>query len=193
MNSYDKPGSLDGAIDEAVREMMHMDPRPGLRQRVAGSIGARSQRTDGLRLGLAWAASLAAVGIVSVLVFRSPVAPPPVVSPRVAEVPPAVSDIPQAEPQAAEATRTTPARPRRRQDPAPESIFGPRANRLTAASVPAAVPPPLRGGDVDDAMVLHMPANPGGLPRITPIGVTPIHVAPIAIEPLSVSPLSHRR
>jgi hypothetical protein len=191
MSNYDTPGSLDGAIDDVVREMMQVDPRPGLRQRVAGSIGARRQRTDGFRLGLAWAASLAVVAIVSVLLFRSPEPSQPVHPPQVAVAPPAVPASPQAGPQAVEARRTAPARVTQRRDPAPESIFGPRADRVAAASVAPSVTATTAPADAD--AIVDLPSFPGALPRITPIGVAPIHVTPLAITPLSVSALSHRR
>ena len=70
MSSYDKPGSLDGIIDEAVREMMQVDPRPGLRHRVARSISARPQRTHGFRIGLATLA-VAMVILAAMLVWRT--------------------------------------------------------------------------------------------------------------------------
>ncbi len=53
MSNYDKPGSLDGAIDEAVRVMMQVDPRPGLRNRVVRSIGAPPPRRRALQFGFA--------------------------------------------------------------------------------------------------------------------------------------------
>jgi hypothetical protein len=191
MSNFDRPGSLDGAIDDAVREMMQVDPRPGLRQRVAGSIGARPQHRASFRHGFAWAASFAVVAIVSALLFRSPEPSQPVHPPQVAVAPPAVPASPQAGPQAVEARPTAPPRVPPRRDPAPESIFGPRANRVAAASVAPSVPvtPAPAGADA----IVDLPPIPGALPPITPIGVAPIHVTPIAITPLSVSALSHRR
>jgi hypothetical protein len=191
MSNYDKPGSLDGAIDDAVREMMQVDPRPGLRQRVEGSIGSRPQQRTGLRLGFAWAASFAVVAIVSVLLFRSPEPSQPVHPPQVAVAPPAVPASPQVGPRAVEARRPAPPRVTRRRDPAPESIFGPRANRVTAASVAPSAPVTPTPADAD--AIVDLPPSPWALPRITPIGVIPIHVTPISITPLSVSALSHRR
>jgi hypothetical protein len=191
MSDYDKAGSLDGAIDDAVRQMMQVDPRPGLRQRVAGSIGARPQRADSFRRGFAWAASLAVVAIVSVLLLRSPEQAQPVLTPQMAEAPPAAPASPQAGPQAVAAPRTAAGRAAHRRDPAPEAIFGPRANRVVAASVPTGVPSLSSTSDPD--VMIAMPPVPGGLPPIAPIGMAPIQVAPIAIEPLSVSPISHRR
>jgi hypothetical protein len=191
MSNYDKPGSLDGAIDDAVREMMQLDPRPGLRQRVAGSIGSRPRQRTGLRLGFALAASFAVVAIVSGLLFRSPEPSQPAQPPQVTVAPPAVPASPQVGPQAVDVRRTAPPRVTRRRDPAPESIFGPRANRVAAASVPpsAAITPNPADADV----IVDPPSVPGTLPRITPIGVAPIRVTPISITPLSVSALSHRR
>lgn len=186
MTKYDKPGPLDGAIDDAVREMMQVDPRPDLRRRVTGAIGARPRRVDGVRLGLVWAASLAAVAVASVMLFRSPEPAQPVLAPQAAEASRAMSAPPTAEPAAAAAPRTARTRAPRPRDPAPESIFGPRADRVAAASVPVGTPETSPAA-ADDAVTLDSAPVPGGLPRIAPIGLIPIQVAPIAIEPLSVS------
>lgn len=190
MSSYDKPGSLDGAIDEAVREMMQADPRPGLRHRVTASIGARPHRTYGFRLGVA-AVALAMMLLASVLVLRSPDPPKPVQAPQVAEAP-AARAIPPAGPQAAEAAplmaMPPPSQSRRRPSPTPESIFGARTDRIVAASVPMTpVEASAAGIPVDS------PLMPEGRSAIMPITLAPIHIAPLAIQPLSVSALPIRK
>lgn len=193
MNHYDKAGALDGAIDAAVREMMRVDPRPGLRQRVTRAIGPRRQPVGGFRAGLAWAAALTIVAAGSVLVLRSPEpAQPPAIS-RGVTAPPAAPAVPSTVPHAAAVVPPpgTPRAPAPRREPAPESIFGPRADRVAAASLPS---PGASGGAPPVAeSVVPATETPGGVPAIAPIVLTPIQVAPIAVEPLSVSPVRLRR
>lgn len=200
MNSHDRPGVLDEAIDAAVRGMMQVDPRPGLRHRVTRSIGARPSRFFGFRLGLA-AAAMAVMILAAVLVVvqRSPGFVPPAAGPQVAKAPPAARAVPPAGPRAREAAAESAAltlpgplpvatRARRRTVATPESIFGPRSSRVAAASVPGLADEPADAGLAVD-VVLPL----AGRTAISPIIVAPIGVTPLAIEPLSVSALPTRR
>ena len=192
MSNFDKPGRLDGAIDDAVREMMQVDPRPGLRHRVAGAIDAGPRQSGGFRASLALAAALTLVVIGWLGVSRSSESVQPVAAPQTVTVPSAVPAIPPAGPQTVDSSSPRAAvSTSRRPTPAPESIFGARSPRVSAASVALAAPagPALEDGD---AMVLPF-SVPGGLPAIPPIALAPIRVVPLAIEPLTVSALSHRR
>lgn len=192
MSNYDRPGPLDGAIDDAVREMMQLDPRPGLRHRVAGAIGARPPHEGGFRVGLAWAAALAVVGLASVLLLRSPEPAAPVTPPQVAAAPPAaVPALPAAGPQAIEAPPPAPRAAVGQREPAPESIFGPRADRVAAASVRDAtgVPEPADSRASAAPALPRVPAP--GLAPLAPIRVSPIELSPLAIEPLTVGALPH--
>lgn len=191
MSNFDKPGPLDGAIDDAVREMMQVDPRPGLRHRVAGAIDAGSRQSGGFRASLALAAALTLVVIGWLGVSRSPESAQPLAVPQTVAVPPAPASLPQTGPHAVDPPPPAAVSSSRRANPAPESIFGARSPRVSAASVPMAAVPAVAGGDAMD-LALSSPI-PGGLPLIPPIVLAPIHVAPLALEPLTVSALSHRR
>ena len=193
MSNYDKPGSLDGAIDEAVREMMQVDARPGLRNRVARSISAPRQRTYGFRLGFV-AVALAVVVLASLLILRPSGPAGPVPAPQAAESTPAVPATPMAGPQAVEppaVAATAPAgatRPRRRTLPTPESIFGPRRDKVAATSIPTrSLETP-----VADPW-LEFAAGAAGRVALTPITLAPIQIAPLAIQPLFIGGLAPRK
>ncbi|MBA3639494.1 MAG: hypothetical protein H0W53_09440 [Acidobacteria bacterium] len=192
MSSYDKPGPLDGAIDEAVRTMTAVDPRPGLRRRVTHAISTPPRRTYGLRFGLA-AVGLVAVALVSIIVWRPSTPARPVHAPQVAETAPAAPAPPLAGPQAVEApvppaAAPTPVRPRPRVMPTPESIFGPRQGKVAAASVPRA-----RASSAAEAFWLDVPADAARWSAVAPLIFQPMMVAPLAIQPLFVGGLSPRR
>ena len=192
MTSYDKPGPLDGAIDRAVREMMVVDPRPGLRHRVAHAIKAPPRRAYGFRFGLA-ALGLVMVALVSIMVWRPSNPARPVPAPQVAATAPAAPATPLAGSQAAEAPvppalAPVPARPRPRAMPTPESIFGPRRGQVAAASVP-----PTRAASAADAFWLNVPVDAARWSAMTPLTFQPMMVVPLAIQPLLVGSLSPRK
>ena len=184
MSNYNKPGSLDGAIDEAVREIMQVDPRPGLRTRVARSINAPRQRGRGFRFGFA-AVAVAMVVLASILILRRPDSAAPVPAPQVAETTPAAPVAPITGPQAVEkaVTASTPppaaTPPRRRTAPTPESIFGPRRDRVAATSVPT-LPATSRFADP----WLEFTAGAAARVALTPITLVPIQIVPFAIQPV---------
>ena len=194
MSSYDKPGPLDGAIDQAVREMMTIDPRPGLRRRVTNSIKIPSHRAPGLRFGLA-ALGVVMAALLSIVVGRQSDPARPVHAPQVAVTAPAAPATPLAGPQAIEplppavsapelarprAKATTPA-------PTPESIFGPRQGRVAAASVSS------RSAAAVAAVWVAIPADAARWSAMTPITFQPMMVVPLAIQPLFTGPRSPRK
>lgn len=192
MSNHDKPGSLDGAIDAAVREMMQVDARPGLRYRVARAISAPPPRRQGFRLGLA-AIGLTLVALMSVFVIRPAKPATPVHAPQVAEAPVAPA-IPLAGPQAVEAGAValapvaSPSQSRRRTMPTPDSIFGPRSDRVAAASVPSAPTAPVH----PDAFSEPAESREGRF-GIMPIMLEPIRVTPLSIQPLFADTMPSRR
>lgn len=130
--------TLDRAIDHAVREMMHVDPRPGLRQRVLHRLNDRPQRGTWLRVGaLATAATLAVVLFATTIERRSELQP---ASPgQVAVQSSAPGALPPEPPTADEKPETAsppPVETATRAEPKPESIFGPRTDRVRGASTP---------------------------------------------------------
>jgi hypothetical protein len=183
MSSHEKWGSLDGAIDQAVREMMQVDARPGLRHRVARAISAPPHQPRRFGFGVV-AFAVALMVITSVLVLRPSRPATPVHAPQVATTSPAAPVAPLAGPTAVDAPRRAPnfaAAPMRSQDrpaPTPESIFGPRRTRVAAASIPLIAAEPTT---VETWVELPRDAERSGIARIT---VAPIEVAPLAIQPL---------
>jgi hypothetical protein len=187
MLSNETPGRLDRAIDRAVGELMQVDPRPGLRHRVAGRLDAPVRRTSWI-VQAATAAVLVAVMVVSWMLLRGPAAPP--AAPSQTAVSPALAPAtPPAQTHASIPTPVTtePARvPARRPQTRLEADFGPRRGRVAAANVDTAKP---RG-----AAYAASPLPPGGaVAPIAPIMILPIEVQPIVIAPLTFSAMPIRR
>lgn len=190
MSNYDPPSGLDAAIDETVRDMVQRDPRPGLRRRVTGEIGAR---TTGAvrRFGFGWVAALAMLVLATTLfMLRSPQPSQPVAAPQVAVAPPAAPVSPPAVPQAADPRPVArPPAAAKAREASPEEIFGPRSPRVGAASVPVARRP--SGSPADP--VRHQVLVVQAMAAVLPITVAPIHVAPILVEPLVMGVLQKRK
>ena len=194
MSSYDKPGPLDGAIDQAVREMMTIDPRPGLRRRVTNTIKIPSRRSPGLRFGLA-ALGVVMAALLSIVVWRQSEPARPVHAPQVAATAPAAPATPLAGPQAVEtappaASAAAPVRPRPKATtpaPTPESIFGPRQGRVAATSVPS------RSAASAAAFWAGIPADAARWSAMTPITFQPMMAVPLAIQPLLTEVRSPRK
>lgn len=193
MTSYDKRGPLDGAIDRAVREMMTVDPRPGLRHRVTHSIKTPAPRSHGFGFGLA-ALGLVVVALVSIMVWRPSTPAGPVHAPPVAVKAPAAPAAPLAGSQAVQAPVAPPSapvaapvRPRPNVMPTPESIFGPRQEKVAAASLP-----PARVTSAIDAFWLNVPMDAARWSALAPITFQPVMVVPLAVQPLLVRGRSPR-
>src|SRR5262245_65813028 len=67
---------LDRAIDRAVREMMQVDPAPGLRRRVLSRINAPTERRAVPALRYTFAAAALAVLVLSISLMPGHVEPP---------------------------------------------------------------------------------------------------------------------
>ncbi len=169
---------LDEAIDRTVREMMDVDPRPGLSRRVRARLDA--PRATWLTLPrLAAGAALVGVAIIAiVLVTRTP------------------APVPQ---QVSVAREPGSGAPRVEHVPAPSSQPVERPSRIkpTRASVPAA---PLES-TMEDIPPFVSTVNVEPLEPIAPIAMSPVEprsidppgiaVRPLApLEPLRVDPLS---
>jgi hypothetical protein len=187
------PSPLDRAIDRAVRDMMHLDPPPGLRRRVASRLARTSTRPSGVFPWYAMAAAaLVLLALVAGVLRRdAPKAPP--AAPR-AVVQTAPLDRPYTEPLTARPS--TPARPTpsraagsrsaRIVMPRIKNVFGPRNEGITAATLETTDAPPAQtaGSAVGDAG-LPGPAEPITIPLIV--------IPPLAVEPLHIEPLPIRR
>jgi hypothetical protein len=182
MHSDEEHGRLDGAIDRAVRGMMQIDPRPGLRHRVEGRLAARPGRAFWIRSATA-AAALFAVVLVSWTLLRTP-APPPVPQSRNVVSPAPAPDVRPGPPEPAAPQARTPRPTALHPQPAAEAVFGPRRDRVSAANVghhaevaPAAAP----------EAPYEQPSFAGTIAPIAPILIAPIEIAPITIAPLTVT------
>ena len=179
MHSNEERGRLDGAIDRAVRGMMQIDPRPGLRHRVEGRLAARPGRA--LWIGPATAAAaLSAVVLVSWTLLRTPDAPPAPQSRIAVSLAPA-PDVRPGPPEPVAPQDRTPRPTALHPQPPAAAVFGPRRDRVSAANVgrvaevaPAAAP-------------YEQPSFAGAVAPIAPILIAPIEIAPITIAPLTVS------
>lgn len=146
-------GTLDVAIDRAVRRMMAAEPPPGLRQRVLARL--RQRETPSWRFGLlpqfalAGAAAVVIILGVSMMMMRPgvTVAPPPPQSAAVAPSSPAPAppEPPSARPAPVEreaapqtATAAGPRQERLPEPPQMTDVFGARDPRVAATSVPSA-------------------------------------------------------
>src|SRR5262245_3404152 len=174
--------SVDAAIDRAVRDMLAVEPRPGMRQRVLARIN-EPQRRPALWPMLAGATALAAIVTIALLnrsqqsaIVAPPVAPPVVVATRepAAEPKPA---IPVAPPTATPAAPPRP--PRASARPAPERRMV-QATVYTAPAEPFDVVPEIT--EMNPIRVAAIAANQeiGG----KEISVTLLHMPEITVEPI---------
>jgi hypothetical protein len=162
---------LDRAIDRAVREMMQVDPAPGLRRRVLLRINAPVEHRAVPLLRYGFAAAVLAIVVFSITLLPGqveppapPEAPPPLVaggiSPVVLELRmPGTADSPPASPQITNEPILM---------PRVTNVFGDRRSDVSAASV--------REPDV-------------AAPRVTPDRLTPLTIVPLSARPLVIEPL----
>lgn len=174
--------------------MMQVDPPTGLRYRVARRLHrGRAQRS----FVAAFTAAAVVIAIVgSWMVLRGRYSAP-TVAPHHALAPQAQPQIPAgASPTSAAVTTaatqaaandTPPVATRPRGIPRPTVVFTGAPDRVSAASVPAAAPPP-SAVDLPPA-----DAAQGVMPGLPPITIAPITVPPIVITPLRVSPITDRK
>lgn len=178
-------GRLDNAIDRAVRGLMQIDPIPGLRQRVADRLQAPARRGSWLTPAMATAAVLALV-VATIWLRSSETQPVPTPQVAVAPAPAAAptGDAPRAGTPASESRPT----PQVARTPAPsETIFGPRRDRVTAASLTEGS----RKGD--PVAVLDPYPIADDWPTLPPITIEPIVIRPITISPMFVTFLPERK
>jgi hypothetical protein len=167
---------LDRAIDRAVREMMQLDPPPGLRRRVLSRLNAPSERQALPFMRYALAAAAVVAGVLVVPVTRllehveppTPPRPPAIVvtgAPRVtADL--RVAPIGEAPPSAAQGTQIT-----RERIPMPRvtNVFGTRSGEASAATVRS-----------------NEPARRTRPQSLAPLTIVPLSARPIVIEPLVI-------
>jgi len=188
MHSKEERGRLDSAIDRAVRGLMQVNPRPGLRHRVASRLGAPAPRISWM-LPTAATAALFVVVLVAWMLLHAPggsPAPQSHIAVTPATTPDSHPTVPVPVQPAASAPRT-PARPPQRRS---EAVFGPRRDRVAAANVASVgtiAPMPAANAPYEP------PALTGTVAPLAPILIAPIEVEPITIMPLTVTALRIRR
>lgn len=179
-------GKLDAAIDRAVRQMVALEPPPGLRHRVLARLKQRETPAWGFfpRFALAGAALAVVILAVTMIQPNAPVAVPQE-SAVVATASPAPEAAPSSVSQApadAVAPSSGTAQPRREPLPAPPQmaeVFGTRDSRVAAASV---VDVPL-----DDPSTPE--TEPGTTFRSPIAGLPPLRIEDLKVLPLQVTPL----
>ena len=195
--------TIEKAIDRAVRDMIQIDPRPGLRRRVLSrlktSAGPQALGSFGPWGGRPWVLSAAAAVLViafALLFVRSDEKPREVAQtpapsgpstrstpsiPSPASIPPTRSDGVTAR------SRILPADQRQgRTESRSEAIFGPQRDRVTAATIDRASTP------ADHVSPLPLDDVPSALPPVTITPLLPIseiRVAPIEIQRITIPPL----
>lgn len=178
---------IDDAIDRAVRDIMGVEPRAGLRGRVL-------DRLERPRAGLfalprlAGAAAMVAIAVIAFLVMRP--APERIPPPEIASAtaPVGAPDTPpagEAAPAPAAAAEPAPPQevprtaPRRTRTPAGLDIVEfPARGVVAAATVAGAMPP---AGEAVE--VVPMPLDPGA----QPIAIQAIRIEPLAVDRIVVA------
>jgi hypothetical protein len=165
---------LDRAIDRAVREMMHVDPAPGLRRRVLSRLNAPIEPRPHPLMRYAFAVVALAVVVLSVTLMWDHVEPPtpPKAPPIMATgVPIELSPAPGIkEPPRPADTTSAPITRERIPMPRVTNVFGNRRPGVSAATD--------RGTD-----------NVGRASSAVRHSIAPEMLAPLAIVPLSARPI----
>jgi hypothetical protein len=170
---------LDRAIDRAVRDMMHVDPRPGFRRRVLARLDPEPVQSMFSRVALVGA--VIAILILAVMVIlpgrRSELRP--TLAQR--EAPPSTTAPQPAAPSNSSPSRT-PVPPRRTPGLTRERIPMPRVANVFGSGRTG-----VAAASVDDNTVWPAPAPPQDLPGApAPLVIPPIEPpAPLVIPPLN--------
>jgi hypothetical protein len=182
---HDSP--LDLAIDRAVRDMMQVDPAPGLRRRVLSRLQPASSQRPPLALRFGWMAVGVAV-VLAALIYTSnrstaPAAVDPASSQATTVLPPA-RDADGVSPPAAIVAPTAPrVRPRGTHEaiamPRVANVFGPSARTAAAAAT----------AESDDIMWPTPSAAPPDSGALAPLAIPPLTAAPIETPPIVIAPL----
>jgi hypothetical protein len=196
----ERRGRLDHAIDRAVREMVQVDPRPGLRHRVANRLaeveppGAGSLVTFAFarRYVVAAAAAALLITVAGLGLLRGPEPGPEVdvvestsAVAAAPSLPPAPGSEPTTEPVGAARAVRVPPPATAPIPPARDGIFGERNGRIRAANIPAERADV--AADADRRVEPSLPLVDGGIPPIEAITIEPIRLAPLTIRPLTLS------
>jgi hypothetical protein len=187
---HDSP--LDRAIDRAVREMMQVDPAPGLRRRVLASLQPVTAQRAPFALRFGWAAAMVAV-VIAALIYTTnrstrPAAVDPVSSQAASELRPAREAAAATAPPAP-APAAPPTAPRIRTPhgtreaiamPRVGNVFGPPSRSAAAAAAADT-------GDITWATPSPVPPAERG--DLAPLAISPLAAPPIETPPIVIAPL----
>jgi hypothetical protein len=163
---------IDRAIDRAVREMMQVDPPPGLQRRVLARLNEPKERRTYLLARYAFAAIGIVVLMMSITLLTDRVEPPTPPKPPMVALPapaPAIEAAIQTEIQATPGARPAAGITRERiHMPSVTNVFGTRSGAVTATTIDAGkrviVVPPL---------------------KIVPLSARPTVITPLIIPPMA--------
>ena len=182
--------ALDDAIDGAVGDMMQLDPHPGLRRRVLSRL-ERSSRPRTLWTWGSWeVVSAAAVLMLIVAVVGGRWRQTPVEIAQTPTAPVALSaPVAPLAPSAPVAPPVPASRPARNAMARSEAIFGPRRDRVSAASAarlaaegePVDIVPPVH--EQDSIAVAPIVMRP--LPQMQELRIAPIEIQRLTVPALS--------
>lgn len=182
--------AIDDAIDRAVGDMMQLDPHPGLRRRVLSRL-ERSSRPRTLWTWGSWeVVSAAAVLMIIVAVVGGRWRQTPVEIAQTPTAPVALSaPVAPLAPSAPVAPPVPASRPARNAMARSEAIFGPRRDRVSAASAerlaaegePVDIVPPVH--EQDSIAVAPIVMRP--LPQMQELRIAPIEIQRLTVPALS--------
>lgn len=162
---------LDRAIDRAVRELMQVDPAPGMRRRVLSRINAPVERRALPRMRFAFAAAALVILVLSITLMPGRVEPPtpPKAPPLVfaGGAPPIV--LPDLKPMMVQlpGLRNEVATSEAIPMPRVANVFGDRPSGVSAATV-----------------------RETGAIRVAPETLVPLSIVPLSSRPIMIEPLA---
>src|SRR6476619_1587649 len=163
---------LDRAIDRAVREMMQVDPAPGLRRRVLSRIDAPVARRARPVMRYAFAAAALAVLVLSITLLPdhvdapTPPKAPPMNVAKATPVPPLAGVIPPHEDGVRASVKSSNVTKEPIRMPRITNVFGAQPPGVSAATV----------------------REPGPV-RISPETLAPLAIVPLSARPIVIEPL----
>jgi hypothetical protein len=185
---HDSP--LDLAIDRAVRDMMQVDPAPGLRRRVLSQLQRPSAQRPQLALRFGWMAGAVAIVLATLIYTSSRSTAPATVNPASSQATTVPQPAPDADVGIPPVAIVAPTAPRVRPRGTHEAIAMPRvANVFEPSRRAAAAAATTESGDIIWPTPAAVPPDSGALAPlvIAPLTAAPIETAPIVIAPLQTA------
>ena len=191
MSSDYRRRMLDEAIDRAVRDMVQIDPAPGLRRRVLSRLERRSSASWLLAHRGSWIPleAAAVLMIVFTLLYPRLRTDRPHDTPDVPSVTrsaPSAPPITRSAPSAPSApSDTPPARSATRSAPTSIAVFGPRRDHVGAATVTTIPPAGVSTSQPEESIASISPIVMVPLTPVSEIRIPPIEIPRITVPALS--------